>query len=197
MQNIAHVSRDTSRNSPRVASRMSANSRACDDNVRARAHSSHARMKARVYPRACTFAFGSRRALLSRAGFAREFFVTAPSTRAHDMHNRHAQPTCTTDMDNPHEQLASRDNDPDRSPSRSHNIGSPERIRTAASALRGRRPGPLDDGANVRDVAGVSRIVLRCSRCCSGNCSGGRTRTSSLLYQKQTFRQLNYPRLGR
>ena len=29
--------------------------------------------------------------------------------------------------------------------------GSPERIRTAASALRGRRPGPLDDGARWPD----------------------------------------------
>ena len=41
-------------------------------------------------------------------------------------------------------------------------IGSPERIRTAASALRGRRPRPLDDGAKlgeVVDVVDVGEVV--------------------------------------
>ena len=40
--------------------------------------------------------------------------------------------------------------------------GSPERIRTAASALRGRRPRPLDDGAKlgeVVDVVDVGEVV--------------------------------------
>ena len=43
--------------------------------------------------------------------------------------------------------------------------GSPERIRTAASALRGRRPRPLDDGAKAKN------------RTYQFFCSGGRTRT--------------------
>ena len=37
--------------------------------------------------------------------------------------------------------------------------GSPERIRTAASALRGRRPRPLDDGAKLGEVVEVVDVV--------------------------------------
>ena len=49
---------------------------------------------------------------------------------------------------------------------------SPERIRTAVTALRGRRPGPLDDGARgAPDGAASQRDHRR------EVCSGGRTRT--------------------
>ncbi len=39
-----------------------------------------------------------------------------------------------------------------------HSFGSPDRIRTGVTALRGRRPRPLDDGA----VHGADRIQLSC-----------------------------------
>ena len=37
-------------------------------------------------------------------------------------------------------------------------MGSPERVRTAVSGLRGRRPRPLDDGTKLR--AKISRPLL-------------------------------------
>ena len=36
-----------------------------------------------------------------------------------------------------------------------YGVSSPEQIRTAVSALRGRRPRPLDDGAGVRSGGGL------------------------------------------
>ena len=78
--------------------------------------------------------------------------------------------------------------------------GSPERIRTAVSALRGRRPGPLDDGARSRSPTNIGRLChdvqvdVTNVNVGARSGSGGRTRTSNLLIQSQAFRQLNYPR---
>ena len=55
----------------------------------------------------------------------------------------------------PHRAVSTSERDPGRATRVSPFPGSPERIRTAVSALRGRRPRPLDDGARTRTRHGT------------------------------------------
>ena len=65
--------------------------------------------------------------------------------------------------------------------------GSPERIRTAASALRGRRPRPLDDGARTRTSPPYRSPLSQL---------GGEELNPQLQDQNLSCCRLHHPRMG-